>query len=206
MNVSIGGVAVRSGWSDDYERTVMDDFGLVVGKFGAGHGPGTLVYFEWDETPKLNYNSIYRSVSYYYHCNHHVALGGLVGYCSVKDNLGYSEVNRWSEELQRTGETFVRGTSLFLMPSVKWSWLNNQWCSLYMKATAGVHYQSLYLESETIPEEQLDGYDKYHLGLGYYVTPFGWEIGKQKVRWFIEFGLGSNNNFQMGLTYRFGRF
>lgn len=30
VNVGIGGVRVRSGWSDDYERSVMDRFGLVV--------------------------------------------------------------------------------------------------------------------------------------------------------------------------------
>jgi len=35
---------------------------------------------------------------------------------------------------------------------------------------------------------------------------FGWEIRNQKVRWFIEFGLGLNPNFQTGLTYRFGRY
>ena len=29
----------------------------------------------------------------------------------------------------------IKEKSFFLMPSLKWSWLNNSWCSLYMKAT-----------------------------------------------------------------------
>lgn len=200
VNVSIGGIRVRSGWSNDYERSVMNRFGLVVGRAGDGN-----VIYECKDNPDLGADNPLKSISYYYHFDHHFAVGGMFGFCSVRDWLGYPEIYRQGET-QKTGDTNVKGTSLFLMPSVKWSWLNNSWCSLYMKATAGFHYQSLYLDPETIPKEQTDEYDKNHLSLGYYITPFGWEIGKQKVRGFVEFGFGSNTNFQMGLTYRFGRY
>ena len=200
VNVSIGGIRVRSGWSNDYERSVMNQFGLVVGKAG----DGKVVYESFDSPDLGNHNAL-KAVSYYYHLNHHIAIGGLLGGCSVSDWLGYPEAYK-PGEIQKTGYTDVKGTSWFLMPSVKWSWLNNRWCSLYMKATAGYHYQSLYLDSETISKEQTDEFDKSHLSLGYYITPFGWEIGKQKVRWFVDLGLGSNTNFQTGLTYRFGRY
>ena len=43
LSVSIGGVDVRSGWSDDYENTVMNRFCLVVGKGGT----------KWSCLPKL---------------------------------------------------------------------------------------------------------------------------------------------------------
>ena len=200
VNVSIGGIRVRTGWSNDYERTVMNHFGLVVGKTGDGK-----VIYGSSDSPDLGNHNALKAVSYYYHLNHHIAIGGLLGGCSASDWLGYPEVYM-PGEIQKTGYTDVKGTSWFLMPSVKWTWLNNRWCSLYMKATAGFHYQSLYLDSETIPKEQTDEFDKSHLSFGYYITPFGWEIGRQKVRWFMEFGLGSNTNFQTGLTYRFGRY
>ena len=205
VNVSIGGIRVRTGWSNDYERSVMNQFGLVSGKYGESHGSGTGIVYEWDDGPDLRSDNALKAVSYYYHFNHRIAVGGLFGGCRVKDWLGYPD-DYEPGEIQKTGYTYLKGASWFLMPSVKWSWLNNRWCSLYMKATAGFHYQSLYLDSETIPKEQTDEYNKSHLSLGYYITPFGWEIGKQKVRWFMEFGLGSNTNFQTGLTYRFGRY
>ena len=199
VNVGIGRIGVRSGWSNDYERSVMNQFGLVVGKGGYD---GVLA--QWKVEPNLGTRNALKFVSYYYHINNRIAVGGLFGGCRVKDWLGYPEVYK-PGEIQKTGYTDVKGTSLYLMPSVKWLWLNNRWCSLYMKATTGFHYQNLYLDSETISEEQTNEFDKSHLSLGYYVTPFGWEIGKQKVRWFMEFGIGANTNFQTGLSYRFGR-
>ena len=159
---------MRSGWSNDYERSVMNQFGLVVGRTGSGSGAGTGIIHQWDDDPDLTNDNALKAVSYYYHFNNHIAVGGLFGGCRVNDWLGYPDV--------------------------------------YKPATAGFHYQSLYLDSETIPKEQTDEFDKSHLSLGYYITPFGWEIGKQKVRWFMEFGLGSNTNFQTGFTFRFWRY
>ena len=205
VNVSIGAISVRSGWSNDYENEVMNRFGLVVGSQGGGHGPGTGIVYQWEDKPKLGTDNPLKAVSYYYHFDHHIAVGGLFGFCNVQDWLGYPEVYKQGET-QKTGYTYVNGTSLFFMPSAKWSWMNNRWCSLYMKASAGFVHQSLHLDSETIPKEQTDEFNKNHLSLGYYITPLGWEIGRQKVRLFMEFGLGSNTNFQMGLTYRFGRY
>ena len=57
-----------------------------------------------------------------------------------------------------------------------------------------------------IEREQTDEYKDHHLGLAYNITPFGWEIGKQKVRWLMQFGFNSSVNFQTGLTFRFGRY
>lgn len=205
INVSIGGIGVRSGWSDDYENNVMDRFGLVVGKAGFGQGPGTGILYEWKDKPDLGRYNPLKAISYYYHLDHRIAVGGLFGFCNVIKWLGYPVVDK-KDEIQKTGFTDVKGTSLFIMPSAKWSWLNNRWCSLYMKVSVGLHYQSLYLDSETIPIEQTDEYRKKHLGFACYVTPFGWEIGKQKVRWFMEIGVDSNTNLQIGLTYRFGRY
>ena len=199
VNVSIGRIGVRSGWSKSYENNVMDRFGLVVGKEGMGG-----VVYEWYDKTKLRGNML-KAVSYYYHFNHFIAVGGLFGFCNTKDWLGYPEVYK-QDEKQKTGYTDVKGTSLFFLPSAKYSWMNSRWCSLYTKVSLGFHYQDMYLDSETIPKEQTDEYKRRHLSFAYYVTPIGWEIGKQKVRWFTEFGLGSNMNIQMGLTYRFRKF
>ncbi|MBQ8463975.1 MAG: hypothetical protein IJ544_07675 [Prevotella sp.] len=73
VNVSIGGINVRSGWSDDYERDVMDRFGLVSGISGDSYS-GSRVWYDWDETPRLFNNSLFMAVSYYYHFTPHIAI------------------------------------------------------------------------------------------------------------------------------------
>lgn len=204
ISLSIYGIGVQSGWSDDYENSVMNRFGLVVGEGGIGY-PGEGVLYRYFDRPNLKEDSTPIAINYYYHLDHHVALGGFFGFSKAEDWLGYPEVYK-QDEIQKTGYTYVKGTSLFLMPSVKWSWLNLSWCSFYATASAGLHYQSLHLDSETIPREQTDEYKDHHLGLAYNITPFGWEIGKQKVRWLMQFGFNSSVNFQTGLTFRFGRY
>lgn len=200
VNVSIGITSVRSGWSDDYENDVMSRFGLVVGKGGADG-----VIYESMGGPDLRRDNPLKAISYYYHFDHHFAFGGLFGFCNVEDWLGYPAEYR-SEKIQKKGYTYVKGTSIFVMPSVKWSYLNSRWCSLYMKTSLGLHFQSLHLDSETIQSEQTDEFDKNHLSLAYNITPLGWEIGKQQLRWFMEISVGSNTNFQTGLILRFASY
>lgn len=200
ISLSIYGIGVQSGWSDDYENSVMNRFGLVVGREGMND-----IIYRYRDRPDLNVGSLPLAINYYYHLDHHLAFGGFFGFSKAEDWLGYHSVDN-QNEIQKTGYTYVKGTSLFLMPSVKWSWLNLSWCSFYAKASAGLHYQSLHLDSETIPREQTDEYKDHHLGLAYNITPFGWEIGKQKVRWLMQFGFNSSVNFQTGLSFRFGRY
>ena len=120
-------------------------------------------------------------LNYYYHLNHTVALGGYLGIFNASETLGFLE--DYNNNLQnaniRRGYTDIKGHSVFLMPSAKLSWLNNRWCSLYSKLSAGLHYQSLYLDSEALTEEEIAPYDKSHVSLAYSVVPFGLEIGKR---------------------------
>ena len=110
------------------------------------------------------------------------------------------------EKKKTPGDTDVKGTSLFFMPSVKLSVLNSRWCSLYMKLSTGIHYQSLYLGSDFLQVQQIDENMEYHAGFKCNVSPFGWEIGTKNLRCFVEFGVGTNSNIQTGLTYRFGEY
>ena len=80
------------------------------------------------------------------------------------------------------------------------------WCSLYTKLSAGLHFQSLYLDSKGLSKEEIAPYDKSHVSLAYSVVPFGLEIGKRNISWFMEVGIGSNTNFITGFSYRFGRY
>ncbi len=201
----------RSRWSDEYELDVMNRFGLVAARESMNG-----VVYEGDYRPNPRGGGLMIAASYYYHIDHRIAIGGFFGYRGdFKDTLGYPEVYAENTsyptgfkpvEIQKTGFTDVKGSTLFFMPSVKWSYMNCRWCSLYMKATLGFRYQSLHLDSEAIPDKQTDKYKKHHFGFASYVTPIGWEIGRRNIRWFMEFGIGTNSNFQTGLTYRFGKY
>ena len=165
-------------------------------------------------------------ISYYYHFSHHVAIGGMMAFTSYDsslsgnywipvqipyeywDNKEHTIIKAYRTEYtsQYVSGGKIKEKSFFLMPSLKWSWLNNSWCSLYMKASVGLHYQQLKANTEKIPLKNDEDLGENKLRLSYLSTPFGWEIGKQKVRAFFELGFGSNTNLQIGLTYRFGRY
>lgn len=200
LNISIGSIAPVSSWSNDYEKDVRSGFGRYDLE-----GTNVLLY-KWGEAPGIYATNALKAASYYYHINHYVAVGGFFGYCNVKDNWGTPKLYELAEDRITAGLTDVKGTSLFIMPSAKWTCMNCRWCTLYMKLSCGVHYQRLHLDSDLIPAERREPYEKSHIGLAFNWTPFGWEVGSGKIRWFCEFGVGLNSNVQTGLTYRFGRY
>ena len=211
VNVSIGGIDPSTSGSDSYENKLMRRFGLV--SVGCSFGDGLAAGCHSSNEPNLDMVSSTFSpitLGYYYHLNRRLAVGIFFIHVKVEDELGWEEpyiFNVDGYELSKTGFSYIKGSSSFLMPSVKWSWLNNRWCSLYSKISLGLNYQSLRFESEVIPQKMFEDYSKSnHWGVSYMLTPIGWEIGKQKIRWFIEFSFGSNVNSQIGLTYRFARF
>ena len=203
ISLGIGGSDLETGWSDDYAGGLMNKFGLVSLK-GGYNG----VAYEWNDNYNLDGGGLLY-LNYYYHLNHTVAFGCYLGIFNASEILGFPEDyfydNHQNTNIRR-GYTDIKGHSIFLMPSAKLSWLNNRWCSLYSKLSAGLHFQSLYLDSEALSEEEIAPYDKSHVSLAYSVVPFGLEIGKRNIRWFMEVGIGSNTNFITGFSYRFGRY
>ena len=208
INLSIGGMNVGNSSSDAYEYQLMDKFNLVSYKMA---DPNAGLVWTDNGKPDLYMASTLMTLGYYYHINERIAIGGYLSFVKVEDGLGWEEPYVYDQidgyPLTWTGLSNVNGHSLFFMPSIKWSWLNNKWCSLYSKVSCGLNYMNLNFKSDVIPQEKVgDLKDNSSIDFAYTLTPFGWEIGKRKVRWFMECGLGSNLNFKMGLTYRFERF
>lgn len=215
INISRTGMIMPKKQWDDYEDRVYRAL-VYEREHDEGFGIG------------LGTSSDGTLISYYYHLNSRIAFGGMAAFTSYDNSLsdGYIVPVQIPEGYWDRGEqAYVGGNrteytrqyissggkmkekSFFLMPSLKWSWLNNSWCSLYMKASAGLHFQKLTTEKGDIPlKDNRENLDESKLWLAYVATPFGWEVGKQKVRAFFEFGFGSNTNLQIGLTYRFGRY
>jgi len=212
VNVSLSGMFMPSSQWDDYEKKVYQ---AMV--YERDHDNGYRLFGPSSSGPLI---------SYYYHLNHRIAIGAMAAFTTHHTSLGNdyrtpieTPYEYWDSKEQTTKVGYrteyttqyisageIKEKSFFLMPSLKWSWLNNSWCSLYMKASVGLHYQQKKADVEKIPLKNEDDLDESKLRFAYLAAPFGWEIGKQKVRGFLEFGLGSNVNLQIGLTYRFGRY
>ncbi|MBR4897816.1 MAG: hypothetical protein IKZ48_03405 [Prevotella sp.] len=196
VNISIGSIDAQSNWSDKYENEAKKHFNRYE-----LDGTNVLMYKWSNDRTNLETRSPLMTVSYYYHFDRSIAVGGLFGLCGTQYHWGYPEFYELEKGKKKTGYTDIKGMSYFLMPSLK-VYYDSSW-GLYGKISAGFHNQSLYLDSDLIPKEKADEYKRSHLGFAYYFTPLGLEVGVKRVRWFMEFGIGSCSNVKIGLTYRF---
>lgn len=210
INIGFGVMELDKQWND------LEDEMKEILPIGSEHAEGGYMFF-----PSFRNSSRGLRISYYYHFNHNVAVGLLTAFTSHDSSLDeYQEVDDVdyyirTQHQDRIGQKYViwtnnncklKSNSVFVVPSAKWCWLNSSWCSLYSKASVGLHYQRMKATSETLPKEQVDNAKVSKLRLAYMLTPIGWEVGIQQLRAFLEFGIGSNSNIQIGLTYRFGRY
>ena len=148
-------------------------------------------------------------ISYYYHFNNYLAVGGAIAFTTYEESLSgdYRISVRYRTEYisKHLSGGDIEAKSILLTPSTKINYLNCKWCSLYFKLYVGLHLQRFSLDNGEIPLKNDEYLSESKTSFVFMTTPFGWEIGKQKIRGFFEFGLGSNTNIQIGLTYRFGR-
>lgn len=194
-SISYGDCLLHVGWGEDYLYSALSqaasDYKNITGM--------PLYYKGGDSWFDFHNNYV---LSYYYNFNRHISVGLVLGGSSLKDTNHYTA---YAAEWIDNGATTVKGSTFFLMPSVKLRWLNNSWCSLYMKATGGILYQCVSIDPNTVPIENASNYKESRKKLAHYITPFGWEVGKSNVRCFMEIGFGTKPNIQVGLTYRFDR-
>jgi len=161
--------------------------------------------WEFDHDPGWGIGEFSKGImlSYFYHINNDIAVGAMTAF--TKDCDKYEEAYTIDNKTRYHNGGDIKAKSIFLMPSLKWSCLKSNWFSLYVKASAGIHYEQMRFEPGDIPLKDNEDYNEDKLWFAYLLTPLGWEAGSQKVRGFVELGFGSNFNLQIGLTYRFGR-
>ena len=190
VNVGIG--AMYSKQWNSYKDRIEEKFMLQT---GGGYLLVPVISFD-EESTGLH-------LSYYYHLNHRFSIGAFGAFTSASKEYPYF---KYGGKSWKDGNNRIREKSTMLMPSIKCSFMNCRWCSLYMKALAGVHYQQMKFESNVFHQEVVRKQDEDKWRFAYMITPFGWEIGHWKIRGFVEIGIGSNQNIQAGLIYRFARY
>ena len=155
------------------------------------------------------------SVCYNYHFNHRIAIGAMTAFTTFDESLsndyitGYTTDNYGRRSDYRT--EYIEGGriklySFFILPSLKWSWMNCRWCSLYSKGSLGWNYQQLKANTGPLPRKDDSNLDEKNSRFEWAVAPIGWEIGTRQLRYYMEWGLGNNRYFQIGLLFRFRRY
>ena len=163
--------------------------------------------------------------SYYYHFNHHIALGATLGVeqKSYKlDNLAYcNEMREYAQRYSAEGFYIfpttdpryyrtdspvevggnLRSWRLYLTPAVKWTWAYYTNVSLYSRLAFGVSYQHLSFSGQR-KDTQLDTERHRWLPAGQ-LSFIGLEYRHSNLGSFIELGVGNEGILSAGIALRF---
>ena len=192
--VSIGTVT-----NTQFMNVFSDLFGvlgeaLITGVMTGGHYVGTTTYADEKYVPAL-------SAEYFHHISKVVSVGGIAAF------NGYSRdmyCNWQSSDGSTRKEKVGKGEKYFatLMPAVKFDWLRKKNFGLYSKAAVGVTYM-FEKEVQDNHGESKKVNDDSKLMFNFHATLLGVEAGSQKLRGFIELGVGEQGMMQAGVRYKF---
>ena len=88
------------------------------------------------------------------------------------------------------------------MPAVKFDWLRKKNFGLYSKAAVGVTYIFEKEVQDNVGESKKINDDSKFM-VNFHATLLGVEAGSQKLRGFIELGVGEQGMMQAGVRYKF---
>ena len=148
------------------------------------------------------------SAQYYYHPLPGLGVGGSVGYAKgVKGMDQYfvtlDDGTRCYDRDKFTpyyGDLHAR--SFYVMPAVKYDWLDFRFVRFYVKGALGVqHLKYEFRDKDNSPQGHQ--FDEDGWRLAGQITPLGVSIGSRMVRLFFELGYGVEGTFNMGLSLNF---
>ena len=130
---------------------------------------------------------------YSYYLNRQWAVGFEYAYA-----YGYSPYSKWNEETL-VGYCDVRMHSHLLMAALKWQWLDYAPLVFYSKTAFGLQHRHVYcsFDNNAVPSDTPD--DKRWLP-AYQISPLCMELGRNRVRFFMELGYGNQGVFSMGIN------
>lgn len=179
------------------------------------------------ELEKMNFGDAYYcgfpeyggavGLRYYYHLNRWVAVGGMAGYAHAHDLLDhYYDGN--PSNVPDYSSCDVNTESFYLAPSVKASWWHSGALTCYSKGALGLqlrhHWTTLHTprywpDGQTVKNNSIENRslcDMRQWRLSGQFTAVGVDVGSRHLRFFAELGYGIEGVFNIGLSYRFGRF
>lgn len=140
------------------------------------------------------------SAEYYWHVNKVVGWGGLVAFNGSSRDMyvnWHDNVND-THRMEKSGEATRRNLSL--IPMAKIDWLRCRYFGLYSKAGLGVSFMFEHQEDDV--EGGTDFTDTTVIP-NFQTTLLGIEAGSQRMRAYVEVGIGEQGMALAGLKYKF---
>jgi len=171
---------------DDVTDSYQDNYNLITHD-GSNSGDTELSFF----------------AEYLYHFNKHLAVGLSAGYARV----GKQELwdTSWDTDPYNPSDSYpsdkhinLKTSTIFVMPTLKFTWYNNHHFAFYSRGGLGGQYYKLDAKSQDFPERH-----ESHLKLSYQFSPAGIEVGGDLIRFFTELGYGKQGVFNMGVVTHF---
>lgn len=140
------------------------------------------------------------AVEYYYHVNRVIGLGGIMAYngmsrdmfVTVKDN------ETGTRSTQKTG--VAKRHNFSIIPTAKFDWLRKKNFGMYSKLGVGVSFLN---ESQKDDAAGGTDYSNTDAVVNFQCSLLGIEVGSQRLRGFVEAGVGERGIFSAGLQYKF---
>lgn len=147
----------------------------------------------WEEggTPHFFNIGLSLGVEYYRQISNPIALGVTAGYAVA--NCSYEEKN-----VNAFDDNSVDLTSIYVMPTVRWTWFRYNKVRLYSRGCLGVRWQNVKISSH-----EHDGLDKNETKLAYHLGAAGAELGHKNAHVFFEVGYGMCGVVNMGFHFAF---
>ena len=172
---------------------------LVTSMATGGQYTGYITYENEKDIPAL-------SVEYFHHLNKTISIGGFVGfngtfhdlYCTYQKNSDSGNATIESKEKVGSAKKYF----FTVMPSVKFDWLRKKNFGLYSKVALGLTYMH-----EQEKQDNKDGEkelnNKSDIMGNFQASLIGIEAGSEKLRGFVEFGVGEQGILVAGCRYKF---
>ena len=147
---------------------------------------------------------------YYYHPLPGLGVGGSVGYAKGVEGMDqyFATLGDGTRCYDRDKFTPYYGDlharSFYVMPAVKYDWLDFRFVRFYVKGALGVqHLKYEFRDKDNSPQGHQ--FDEDGWRLAGQITPLGVSIGSRMVRLFFELGYGVEGTFNMGLSLNFDK-
>ena len=168
---------------------------LITSTITGGQYVGTTTYDNEKDIPAI-------SVEYFHHLSPVVSIGGIAAingttsdmFCNFQRTDGYGSTK---EKVGSSSKYYIT-----VMPAAKFDWLRKKNFGMYSKVGIGATFASE-KQKQDVNGEKKEIHNDTELRFNFQASLLGIEVGSQKIRGFVELGIGEQGIALAGVRYKF---